>query len=152
MKGKVIGIMILLFTAIALATGGYFYFRQSPEDMAQKAVDTFYTYEQDGAFSESWAMFHPQMKEKIDKVQYLQIRPHVFLNDFGVDTFTYTLGEPEKTEGWTMEEGAEPIDVAYKVTVTQTFKGKFGNFNIVQDVYTTLVKGEWTILWDYGDR
>ncbi|MEN1967463.1 hypothetical protein WMZ97_05225 [Lentibacillus sp. N15] len=152
MKGRMIGIIILLLMAIASAVVGYFYFHKSAEDMAKAAVDTFYTYEQDGAFSQSWSMFHPQMKGKIDKVNYLQMRPHVFMNDFGVKTFSYTLGEPEKVKEWTLEKGAEPVHNAYKVTVTQTFKGKFGNFDIVQDVYTTMVKDEWMILWDYGDR
>ncbi|GGB37755.1 hypothetical protein F3157_20405 [Virgibacillus dakarensis] len=145
------GLVILLLAIVVIWITAYFYLHKSPEDMAVAAVDTFYTYEKNGAFSDSWAMFHPQMKEKFDKVQYLQIRPHVFMNDFGVTTFTYTLGEPEEVKDWQMEEGAEPIDLAYKVTVTQSFGGKFGNFSIIQDVYVTAVDEEWVVLWDYRD-
>lgn len=148
MKKLGVGFIILL---LAAAITYYFFFNKSPKDVAVATVDTFYTYEQDGAFSDSWVMFHPLMKAKFTKTDYLQGRPHVFMHDFGVTTFTYSLGEPEEVQDWIMEEGAESIDMAYKITVTQLFKGKFGDFSIVQDVYATMVEGKWTVLWDYGD-
>lgn len=146
---------VLFILPIIISIGvaaGYFYLHQSTKDIAVEAVDSFYSYEQEGAFSDSWAMFHPQMQEKFAKVDYLQDRPEMLFSDFGVETFTYTLGKATKIRDWTMEPGAEPIGIVYKVTVTQTFRGKYGNFDIEQDVYTTEEDGEWMILWDYGDR
>lgn len=151
-KKRILGLFTGLIIIGVSVTVGYFYWHQSPKDMAMESVDTFYSYEQEGAFSDSWAMFHPQMKEKIAKVDYLQDRPDMLFNNFGVETFTYTRGKAEKIQNWTMEPGAERIDVVYKVTVTQRFQGKYGNFDIDQDVYTTEEDGEWMILWDYGGR
>lgn len=148
-KSRVPGLIILLlFVGISIISI-YFFINKSPEDLAKEAVNEFYTYEQDGAFSNSWAMFHPLMKKKFGKGQYIQDRAHVFMNHFGVTTFTYTLSEAVVVKNWKIEKGADPIDVAYKVTVTQVYKGKYGTFSIVQDVYATLVDGEWLVLWDY---
>lgn len=151
-KKRIPGFMIWAIVISICMAVGYIYLHQSTKDMAREAVDTFYSYEQEGAFSDSWAMFHPQMKEKITKVHYLQDRPEILFSDFGVETFTYKLGKAEKVQNWAMETGAEPIDHVYKITVTQTFQGKYGNFDIEQDVYTTDEDGEWMILWDYGGR
>lgn len=142
---------VLLFVIIlGIGLTIYVLIDKSPEDYAVEAVDMFYTYEQDGGFSDSWAMFHPLMQEKFDKGHYLQDRAHVFMNHFGVTTFTYTLSEAVEVKNWKIEKGAEPIDVVYKVTVTQVYKGKYGKFSIVQDVYATMVDGEWKVLWDYN--
>lgn len=142
----------LLFLVLAIVAGGiilYFYINKSPEEQALNTVDTFYKYEQAGEFSQSWSMFHPLMKDKFSKGYYIQDRAHVFMNHFGVTTFSYTLREPVKVTNWKIEKGAKPIDVAYKVTVTQVYKSKYGKFSLIQDVYTTQVKGKWKILWSY---
>lgn len=149
-RGLRLSVLLVLIGIGAVA--GYFYVHKSTKDIAKEAIDTFYEYEQDGAFSDSWAMFHPQMKDKFTKVDYLQDRPAMLLNEIGVDTFTYTLGEPKRIQNWTMETGAEPIDVVYKSTVTLAFQGKYGNLEWKQDVYTTELDGGWMILWDYRDR
>ncbi len=112
-------------------------------------MEEFYSYEAKGAYAESWEMFHPFMKERFEKGDYLQDRPHVFLNHFGVNTFTFQIEDAEKIEGWQIEEDSETIEVVYKVTVSQRFEGRYGNFEIVQDVFTTDIDGEWTVLWDY---
>lgn len=140
--------ILLVITGIGLVSG-YFFLHSSTKDTAIETVDTFYSHEQNGAFSESWAMFHPQMKEKVSKVDYLQDRPEMLYRIFGAETFTYTLENAEKIERWAMESGAEPIDNVYKVNVTQSFQGKYGRFHIERDVYTTEMDGKWLILWDY---
>ena len=45
--------------------------------------------------------------------------------------------------------GDEPLEDVYKVPVTMVYKGKYGNFNIQQDVFAVKEEGEWKILWDY---
>ena len=67
------------------------------------------------------------MKQKFTKGHYIQDRAHVFMNHFGIDTFTYTLSKPKKLKSWKMSK--EIMDV-YKFTVIQTFEGKYGNFDI----------------------
>ncbi|WP_010094340.1 hypothetical protein [Ornithinibacillus scapharcae] len=143
---------ILLFLSIILCLVIYFIYSfilKSPSNQAEEAVEEFYSYEAKGAYAESWEMFHPFMKERFEKGDYLQDRPHVFLNHFGVNTFTFQIEDAEKIEGWQIEEDSETIEVVYKVTVSQRFEGRYGNFEIVQDVFTTDIDGEWTVLWDY---
>lgn len=133
-------VMIIMFVSIG----------KSPEDQATEAIEAFYAFEQEGAYSYSWEMFHPLMEEKFTKVDYLQGRPHVFMNDFGVTTFDYTIEDAEEVTDWKMEGDAEPIDVVYEATVSQEFKSKYGNFTLVQEVFATETDGEWQIMWDYN--
>lgn len=148
MNKKVL-ISCLLF-ALVIAATIYFLFNHSTEHKAEEAVKAFYTYEQDGAFSESWAMFHPSMQKKFPKADYIEDRAHVFMNELGVSTFTYTLDDVSEVHDWQMDDESEAIEDAYKVTVLQEFSGKYGNFTIVQDVYVTPMDGEWKVLWDYN--
>lgn len=149
MNKKII-ILVGCSTLIAMGIIIFFFIRKSPEDQAEEAIETFYSYEQEGNFADSWNMFHPLMQEKLAKVEYLQDRPHVFMDDFGVDSFEYTVEDVEQVTDWQMEEEAEPIDVVYEGTVSQEFKGKYGNFTLVQGVFAVEIDGEWKIMWDYN--
>ncbi|WP_164667918.1 hypothetical protein [Virgibacillus doumboii] len=140
-------VLVVIVAGIGIAI--YFMIHESPEEQAVETVDIFYKFEQDGDFSDSWSMFHPFMKEKFDKGHYIQDRAHVFMNHFGVTSFTYTVGESTKIQNWKMEKGAETIGVVYKVSVSQVFKGKYGNFTLTQDVFVTKVDEEWKVLWNY---
>jgi hypothetical protein len=117
---------------------------------AKDVVDEFYEYEQDGDFANSWALFHSSMKKKFSKGNYIQDRAHVFMNHFGVETFSYTIGELEELKGWKMSKTGPSLKNVYKVPVTQTYKGKYGNFDLEQEVFVTEEKGKWRILWDYN--
>lgn len=144
-------LILLLLIIISLLCCYLFYtfFLNTPSNQAENAVEEFYSYEQEGAFSDSWEMFHPFMKERFEKGHYLQDRAHVFLNHFGVNTFTFSIEDAEVVHDWQIEEDAETIDEVYHIPVTQYYQGKYGNFSIVQDVYVTNLDEEWTILWDY---
>lgn len=122
----------------------------SSEKQAIDLAEEFYSYEQQGEFSSSWELFHSSMKKKFSKGHYIQDRAHVFMNHFGVDTFTYELSKPEKLKSWKMSEEETAIKKVYKLTVIQTFKGKYGNFDIEQDIFVGKEKDKWTILWDYN--
>lgn len=149
-NGKAFIILIVFSAIVVLLFISFMNFTKSPEDQATEAIHKFYQFEQEGAFSHSWEMFHPQMQQKFDKAHYIQDRAHVFMNHFGVHTFAYSLSGPTEVTDWTMEDGAERIDRLYKFDVSITYKGKYGNFTIVQGVYATEVAGEWRILWDYN--
>ncbi|WP_286229738.1 hypothetical protein [Neobacillus mesonae] len=116
---------------------------------AEAAVDEFYRFEREGDFSNSWELFHTFMKKRFSKSNYIQDRAHVFMNHFGVETFTYSLGKPEKLNSWKMSKTGKALENVYKVPVIQTYKGKYGNFDLQQDVFVVEEKGEWKILWDY---
>ena len=141
--------LLLLVVVLLVCYLVYTFILNTPANQAEEAVEEFYTYEQEGAFSNSWEMFHPYMKERFEKGHYLQDRAHVFLNHFGVNTFTFSIENAELIRNWQIEEDAEPIDEVYHVPVTMYYQGKYGNFAIIQDVYATNIDGGWTILWDY---
>ncbi|OIK10221.1 hypothetical protein BIV60_21955 [Bacillus sp. MUM 116] len=122
----------------------------SEDRQIKGVVEEFYGYEQDDDFASSWGLFHSSMKKKFDKSNYIQVRAHVFMNDFGVETFTYKVGNPEKLGKWEMSQSGPSFQHVFKVPVVQSFKGKFGNFDIEQNVYVVKEKGEWRIVWDYA--
>jgi hypothetical protein len=122
----------------------------SSSQRAANIVNQFYSLEQLGNFSESWELFHPDMKEKFDQGSYIKDRAHVFIGHFGADTFTYTIEEQGEINGWKMSEDSSPNKVAYTFLVTQSYKGKYGTFNFQQEVYVVEHKGDWVILWDYN--
>jgi hypothetical protein len=147
-KGLIIVILLIasIVTAAVLMTRAFF----SPASQAKGVVEQFYKYEADGDFSASWALFHSSMKEKFSKGNYIQDRAHVFMNHFGVETFTYTIGKPEEVKKWKMSKTGPALKNVYKVLVTQTYKGKYGNFDIEQEVFVVQEKGEWRVMWDYN--
>lgn len=110
-------IPVLLFLMLGLLLS-------SPSDQALQTVNKFYKFEQDGNFSGSWEMFHPFMKEKFSKGHYLQDRAHVFMNHFGVETFSYTLGKPKKIKKWKPANDALELSNVYKVPVILIYKGR----------------------------
>lgn len=122
-----------------------------PENRAEEVVEKFYDYEINGLFSESWELFHPLMKEKIPKGEYIQERAGFLVNHLEVTTSNYSIEDTKKLENWQMEAGAEGIPEVFKVLVSQEFNGKYGKVTIKQNVYVTDVDGEWKILWDYKE-
>jgi len=151
-RGRGIFVLAIAGLFIIIFIFSFFSFSKSPKDQATKAINEFYTFEQSGNFSESWEMFHPLMQQKFDKGYYIQDRAHVFMNHFGVTTFTYSLNEPSEVTNWSMEGEDEPIDQAFQFTISQSYNSKYGNFKIVQNVYVTELEGEWRILWDYNQN
>ncbi|RPF54073.1 hypothetical protein [Aquisalibacillus elongatus] len=148
-NGKGIIVIGFAFVLIILFIVSFMNFSKSPEDEATEAVHQFYQFEQSASFGQSWELFHPLMKEKFEKSHYIQDRPHVFMNHFGVTTFSYQLSEPTEVSNWTMESGSNPID-GYRFTVSKSYDSKYGFFTIVKDIYVSNVQGKWLILWDYN--
>ncbi|WP_312469715.1 hypothetical protein [Neobacillus sp.] len=144
-KGLIIG--ILLVAGLFLV---FQFVRVSPDQQAKAVVDEFYHYEQEGDFSKSWALFHSAMKKKFPKGGYIQDRAHVFMTHFGVESFTYTAGKPEQIKKWKMSKIGPALENVYKILVTQTYKGKYGNFDLKQEVFVVKDKDEWRIVWDYN--
>jgi hypothetical protein len=122
----------------------------SSAKQAKKAVDNFYTYEQQGNFSDSWELFHPYMKEKFPKAAFIQDRSHVFIGHFGTETFTYTIDDAEEFDEWRPQKDHSIFKDGYRMVVTQKYKGKYGSFNFQQEVFVVEHKGDWLLLWDYN--
>lgn len=127
----------------------YVIFSQSAKDRATSLVDDFYQYEKSGNFGGSWILFHPLMKKKFSQDDYIQMRAHVFMQDFGVKTFSYKVGKAKHLKSWRFSKESPKLKNVYQVPITQTFKSTFGKFTIHQDVYVTENKDKWTILWSY---
>jgi hypothetical protein len=147
-KGLVMGMVLLvcIVTVFMLIRGSWF----SSEKEAMAVVEEFYLYEQEGEFASSWGLFHSTMKEKFSKGHYIQDRAHVFMNHFGVETFDFTMSEPEKLDQWKMSNTGPDLKNVYKILVTQTYKGKYGNFDLEQEVFAVQEKDEWKIVWNYN--
>jgi hypothetical protein len=143
--------LILIILAFIIGITVFIMVQNSPEHQAMETVDSFYAYEQDGDFSDSWALFHSQMKNKFGKAQYIQDRAHIFMNHFGVETFTYDISDAEELSEWQMSGETEVLSVVYRVSVNQIYNGTFGKFHLVQDVFVTEEEGKWRILWDYNN-
>lgn len=148
MKRLVIGIgllvgIVIIFLLVRGSMG-------SPDGEAVAVVEEFYRYEQEGEFSSSWSLFHSTMKERFTKGFYIQDRAHVFMNHFGVETFDFKMSEPEHMEDWKMTEDSPTMKNVYKILVTQTYKGKYGNFDLQQEVFAVQEKEKWKIVWDYN--
>jgi hypothetical protein len=147
-KGLVMGLVLLVSIVIVLMLIRSVW--SSPDKQAVAVVKEFYQYEQEGEFSSSWNLFHSTMKERFSKGFYIQDRSHVFMNHFGVETFDFTMSEPEKIEQWKMSKTGPTMKDVYKILVTQTYKGKYGNFDMQQEVFAVQEKNEWKIIWDYN--
>ncbi|PLR84342.1 hypothetical protein [Bacillus sp. V33-4] len=145
-RGFLIGAAAFVFLIIFIAR----MIHLGPDNQAEEAIDQFYQYEQEGDFSESWSLFHSTMKDRFERGDYIKDRAHVFMNHFGVKTFSYEIGKVEEIKDWKITGESVPIALAYKAEVIQTFKGKYGNFDIHQDVYAIEEEGEWRISWDYN--
>ncbi|QQZ09793.1 hypothetical protein [Heyndrickxia vini] len=142
---------IIVFTLIIilLCLLLYVIFSQSSKDRATSLVEDFYQYEKAGNFGGSWTLFHPLMKKKFSQEDYIQRRAHVFMQDFGVKTFSYTVGKAQHLKSWTFSKESPKFKNTYQVPITQTFKSEFGVFTIHQDVYVVEEKDKSYILWSY---
>ncbi len=121
----------------------------STEQKVINFVEDFYQYEQQGDFSNSWELFHSQMKEKFDKTSYIQDRAHVFFDHFGVDTFEFTLTDAEKIEGYQLDQENNFPQTAYRLTVIYFYESKYGYLEIHQPVIVLEEDQKWTMLWEY---
>ena len=144
--GILIIVIIALFLLVLILS---IFLRPTPASQAKKVTESFYKYEQKGDFGNSWELFHPQMKEKFKKSNYIADRNHVFVGHFGTDTFTYTIGKPKSVKKWRMSKGSDELKEVHKVPVTQKYKSTFGNFTLHQDIFVAKADKEWRILWDY---
>ncbi|KYD31635.1 hypothetical protein B4110_3350 [Parageobacillus toebii] len=138
-----------VLTAAAVLVAILTLFLSNERNEAKEIVDTFYRYEQAGDFGSSWELFHPLMKKKFPKDVYIQRRAHVFMQDFGVETFDYRIDEVENLSSWSMSDKDKPLHDVYRVRVIQTFHSVFGVFEIHQDVFVATEKGEKSILFPY---
>lgn len=143
-------LFVIIFICFLVVLTSYINYLFSPSYETKKVVKAFYTHEQSADFADSWELLHPLMKERWNKTQFMTDRLHVFVGHFGTETFQFTIGEGNKIKKWKMAKEAKPFDIAYKFNVIQTYKGKYGKFSFLQEVYVVKDKEEWKILWDYN--
>ncbi|PYZ95891.1 hypothetical protein CR205_16055 [Alteribacter lacisalsi] len=150
-RGPSAGFVLMTLVTIAVVIFSCYLVFTAGARQAAKVVETFYTLEQEGKFSSSWELFHSSMHKRFTRETYIQDRSHVFINHFGVDTFTFDLTSPRKISHWQKHEEAVAMD-AYKVIATKKYRGKYGYFEFVQHVYVAEEDGEWKVLWDFNEQ
>lgn len=143
-------LFIIIFICSPLVVIGAMKYLFSPSYKPINVVEAFYMYEQEGAFADSWELIHPLMKERWSKTQFVDDRSHVFIGHFDAETFQFSINDDGKMKDWKMTEEAEPFDVTYKFTVVQSYRGTYGKFSFLQEVYVVNDEGAWRILWDYN--
>ncbi|UGB30602.1 hypothetical protein [Metabacillus sp. B2-18] len=142
----------IILIGLVVVVGGFFLVRlisgfgaNDPEDV----VKAFYEYEQEGDFGSAWELFHPSMQARFTKNSYVTERSHIYMSHYGVTTFSYDVDGEEEVENFKMAKDAETFPTAFKMTVSQTFKSKFGTFTVKQDVYAVLHEEVWKVVWEY---
>ncbi|TDL78982.1 hypothetical protein [Peribacillus frigoritolerans] len=136
----------MIAAAILLLIGLFHLFTPSSP---KKAVELFYTAEQTGNFGGAWDLFHPLMQDRFTKNAYVTERSHIYMSHYGVTTFSFEVLKQKKVRRWRMAKGAPVFNEARLIKVRQTFKSKFGTFDVLQDVYVVKEKGDWKIVWEY---
>lgn len=116
----------------------------------KQVVAQFYQYEKVGDFGSSWELFHPLMKEKFSKNDYIQRRANTFMQDFGVETFDFTMGEAIAESSWKMSPLSPVLTDVTRIPVTLLYRSKFGDLKIQQDVYIAKEKDQYRILWPFS--
>jgi len=61
-------------------------------------------HEQNGGFAYYWKSFHPLLKERWSKTQFITDRLHVFIGHFGTETFQFTIKLDNKIKYWKIAE------------------------------------------------
>lgn len=140
-------VTLFIFFSLVWVVSGLFI---SPSKQAVQAVKEFSNYEQKGNFSDSWELFHPIMKDRFGKEQYIQERSYILMNLLGVEAFSYKVEGVKKISGWRITEDVKPFNDVYKMKVTHTLKGKYGKIEMHQEVFAVKEEGEWKIIWDYS--
>ncbi|RLQ96868.1 hypothetical protein [Falsibacillus albus] len=125
------------------------HFFPSEKHEAERTVDRFYMFEQQGEFGQSWNLFHSLMKDKFSKDTYVKRREDIFWNHFKAKTFTYTIGKLEKKSSWKMEGANETFKDVYVTTASKTYHSSFGIFTMKQKCVVVKEDGNWRILWVY---
>ncbi|SDS28867.1 hypothetical protein SAMN05444162_1152 [Paenibacillaceae bacterium GAS479] len=139
----VAGLLWLLIRSVAGLFGG------ADSGGAREVVQEFYTMEREGNFGGSWELFHSQMKQHFTKDSYIQKRAHVFMQDFGVETFGIKLGELKAVGSWQIGKDQPPLEGVFTVPIVMEYNSSFGVFEIEQNVYVAEEAGEWKVLWSY---
>ena len=146
-----LGAVVLLMLVIAWFTwrGGSAMVASSDSDAALATVEQFYKFEQSGDFGSAWELFHPLMQQRFEKAAYIQKRAHIMMQDFGVKTFDFEAGTPQRLAGWKMSNDAPEMENVVEVEVKQQFHSPYGDFEIVQPCFVSKDSGTWKLLWSY---
>lgn len=141
--------LIFLVLLGILGFGGYYGWTHWSRIEAIQTVKDFYNDEQGGDYGSAWDLLHDDMKKKFTQADYIKKRTALFIDDFGVKTFSFKIDEVDHLDQWRMTADDSYIKDVYRVTVIQSFVGVFGRVKIYQNVYVTEDKGSWKILWKY---
>ncbi|KIL47455.1 hypothetical protein [Jeotgalibacillus campisalis] len=141
-------ILVLLLFIAGIITFIVLLFPSEKEQVID-AAEEFYKLEQQGEASSSWDFLHPDLQKRFSKDQYIIGRSALFKDHLQSESFTYTLGAPNKIDSWQMTHDTTPIPV-YEVEARIGLDSAYGKMELVQYLYVTELDDEWKILWDYN--
>ncbi|WP_270180212.1 hypothetical protein [Alkalihalobacillus sp. CinArs1] len=146
------GAKFLIIVIIILLLGGSvtIWILQQPRARAADAVREFYKYEQQGNYTQSWNLFHSEMKNRFSDEQYSKLRAQFLTQDTFSKSFTFKVSKMKAKKNWKTPGSGLVLKKVYVTTVTQTFNNDFGKFNIVQEVIIVKEDGKYRILWNYN--
>ncbi|MFD0714307.1 hypothetical protein [Paenibacillus sp. GCM10027626] len=150
-----VAILLLVLAVLGMTwmNNSDFFAAAVPEEGQQaiSVVRQFYAAEQSGDFGSSWELFHPLMQERFDKAGYIQMRARLMMQDIGVKTFDFTIGEEKQLASWKMDDQSEELSNVVQVEVTLSFRGQYGVFQWVQPCFVAEADGRHGLLWSFSD-
>ncbi|WP_377887604.1 hypothetical protein [Alkalihalobacillus sp. R86527] len=142
--------LIILIIMVLLGGSVTVWIWQQPRARAVGAVKEFYRYEQKGEYTQSWKLFHSEMRNRFSDEQYSKLRAQFLTQDTFAKAYTFKVSKIKTKKNWKTPGSGQILTKVYVTTVTQTFNNDFGKFNIVQEVIVAKEDGKYRILWNYN--
>ncbi|KZE52593.1 hypothetical protein [Rossellomorea marisflavi] len=141
----VVVVAVLFLSVVAFMLFGRGDASGSPEEV----IRDFYEFESTGDFGNAWELFHPEMKKKFSKSNYIQTKNHVFMGHMGVEEFDVEIGKLEKVERFAFDDEGIVFKDVRKAQVDMSYDSQFGELIVSQPCYVAIYKGKWKVLWNY---
>ena len=116
---------------------------------AASVVKEFYKHEQHQQHSHAYDLLHPIVQNKFSKTSFIQDRNHVFFGHFGAEAYSFHIKKGSKKKNWRAEKDGDVLHNVRHFTVEKEYRGKYGHFFFIQEVYVVKEEGEWLIVWDF---
>ncbi len=141
--------LILIGLAIVLLVFSFAKLFQTDGRKAEHVVKEFYKHEQLQQHSQAWELLHPIVQDKFPKTNFIQDRNHVFFGHFGAEAYSFHIKNSGKKKNWRAVKDGDVLHNAHHFTVEKEYRGKYGHFYFIQEVYVVKEEGEWMIVWDF---
>ncbi|WP_100333064.1 hypothetical protein [Bacillus alkalisoli] len=141
--------LILIGLAVVLLIFSFAKLFQTDGRKAEHVVKEFYKHEQLQQHSQAWELLHPIVQDKFPKTSFIQDRNHVFFGHFGAEAYSFHIKNSGKNKNWRAVKDGDVLHNAHHFTVKKEYRGKYGHFYFIQEVYVVKEEGKWMIVWDF---